>query len=123
MVYKYQEEVIENIEEAVNKIEEITEEHYRMHIGFRHTNALDEENIPIYVEINGDSYFTQQTLMDIRFDTFSHCDIRNFKRIELNQSVFLDLNTLIDKVIKENHKREIFYEKLNKELKALNLSL
>lgn len=123
MVYKYQEETIENIERALAKIEEMTEEHYRMHIGFRHTNNLDEENIPIYVEVNGDFYFTQQTLMDNLYDTFSHCDILNFNRIELNQSVFLDLNTLIDKVIKDNHKREIFYEKLNKELKALNLSL
>lgn len=123
MVYKYQEEVIENIERAVAKIEEMTEEHYRLHIGFRHTNKFEEENIPIYVEINGDYYFTQQTNMDYNYDNYSRCDLLNFNRIELNQNVFLDLNTLIDKVIKDNHKREIFYEKLNKELKALNLSL
>lgn len=123
MVYKYQEEVIENIKKAVDKIEEMTEEHYRLHIGFRYTNKFEEENIPIYVEINGNHYFTQQTNMDYNYDSYSRCDLLNFNRVELNQSVFLDLNTLIDKVIKDNHKREIFYEKLNKELKALNLSL
>ena len=123
MVYKYQEEVIENIITAIEKMEEMTEEHYRVHIGFRHTNRLDEPHIPIYVEVNGDYYFTQQTLMDNLYDGFSKCEIFNYNRVELNQDVFLDLNKLIDKILKDNHKRESFYDKLNKELQSFNIAL
>lgn len=123
-MYKYQEETIENIDDAVHKIEEMTEEHYRMQIGFRHTNEMDEENIPIFVEVNGDSRFTQQTLLDACYDNcFSRCDLYNYNRIELFKDVFLDLNKLLDKVIKDNKKRKKFYEQLNNELKAFNKSL
>ena len=122
-MYKYQEEVIENIEDAVSKMEEMTEEHYRLHIGYRHTNNFDEENIPIFVEINGDFRFTQQTNMDTCYDNYSKCEIYNFNRVELFNDIFLDLNKLLDKIIKDNKTREQFYEKLNTELKAFNKSL
>lgn len=32
-MYAYQEKVIENIDDAIYKIEEMTEEHYRIHMG------------------------------------------------------------------------------------------
>lgn len=32
-MYAYQEEIIENIDDAIYKIEEMTEEHYRIHMG------------------------------------------------------------------------------------------
>ena len=35
----------------------------------------------------------------------------------------LDINKLIDKVLKDNKKRENFYETLNKKLEILNESL
>ena len=44
-------------------IEQMTEEHYRVHIGYRN-DELNEQNIPIFVEINGDFRFTQQTQND-----------------------------------------------------------
>ena len=122
-MYKYQEEIIEQLEDAIEKLETMTEEHYRLQIGFRHTNNFDEENIPIYVEINGSSIFTQQTNQDQCYDFYSRCDIYNYNRIELFQDIFLNIHNLIDKIIKDNKKREKFYNKLNIELQALNKSL
>lgn len=37
--------------------------------------------------------------------------------------IFLDINKLIDKVLKDNKKRENFYKTLNKKLEILNESL
>lgn len=122
-MYKYQEEIFENIDDAVCKLEEMTEEHYRLHIGFRHTHEFENENIPIYVEINGTSRFTQRTLMDDAYDTYSRCEIYNYNRVELFNDIFLDINKLIDKVIQDNKKREAFYENLNIELQGLNKAL
>lgn len=124
MVYKYQEKTIEQMEEAIEQIEKITKEHYRLHIGYRHTNNFDEENIPIFLEINGRSNFTQQTNMDSMYDNcYSACNLYYFNRVELFKDVFLDINKLIERVIKDNKKREEFHEELNKELKALNVTL
>ena len=64
-MYKYQEETIDNIDDAIEKIEKMTEEHYRIHIGFRHTHDFEDENIPIFVEINGQHRFTQQEMMNV----------------------------------------------------------
>lgn len=122
-MYKYQEKVIEELEDAVDKLENMTEELYRIHIGYRHTNDFDEENIPIFIEINGNFTFSQQTNMDSCLEIYSRCDIYNYNRIELFPDIFLDVNNLIDKIIKDNKKREEFYNKLNIKLQALNESL
>lgn len=122
-MYAYQEKVIENIDDAIYKIEEMTEEHYRIHMGYRHTNEFENENIPIFVEVNGQFRFTQQTTMDETYDCYSNCELWNFNRIEINDDIFLDINKLIDKVLKDNKKRENFYETLNKKLEILNESL
>lgn len=122
-MYKYQEEVVSEIDKASSTIEEMTEEHYRIHIGWRHTNVFDQENIPLFLEINGDSRFTQQTRMDESFDSYSYCELENYNRVELHDDVFLELNKLIDRVISDNKKREAFYDKLNRQLQALNMSL
>lgn len=122
-MYKYQENIIESIDDAIYKIEEMTEEHYRVHIGYRHTNNFEEENIPIFVEVNGDYRFTQQTRMDENYDCVSKCEINNYDRVELLDDIFLDLNKLIDKVLNDNKKREEFYEKLSVNLEALNRTL
>lgn len=122
-MYKYQEEVIENIDDAIDKIEDMTEEHYRVHIGYRETNDFDEESIPIFVEVNGNFRFTQQTNMDCSYDNYSKCELYNYNRIKLFEDIFLELNKLLDKVIQDNKKREQFYEKLNIELMAFNKSL
>lgn len=122
-MYAYQEEVINNIDDAIYKIEDMTEEHYRIHMGYRHTNEFENENIPIFVEVNGQFRFTQQTTMDETYDCYSNCELWNFNRIEINDDIFLDINKLIDKVLKDNKKRENFYETLNKKLEILNESL
>lgn len=122
-MYKYQEEVIDNIDDAIDKMEQMTEEHYRVHIGYRETNDFDQENIPIFVEINGDFRFTQQTNMDESYDHYSKCELYNHNRIKLFEDVFLELNKLLDKIIKDNKQRKQFYEQLNVELKAFNKSL
>lgn len=123
MVYKYQEETIDEIDKACYSIEQMTEEKYRVHIGWRHTNEIDEENIPIYLEINTPNRFVQQTNLDNSYGWYSRCELGNYNRVELNGDIFIELNKLIDKVISDNKKRERFYEKLNGELKALNKSL
>lgn len=122
-MYKYQEEVIEELDAACDSIEEMTNEVYRIHIGWRHTNRFDEENIPIYLELNTSNRFVQQTNIDAAYDTYRICEIYNYNRISLNEDIFIELNKLIDKVIEDNKKREKFYEKLNLELKALNKTL
>lgn len=88
-MYAYQEEVINNIDDAIYKIEEMTEEHYRM--GYRHTNEFENENIPIFVEVNGQFRFTQQTTMDETYDCYSKCELWNFNRIEINDDIFLNI--------------------------------
>lgn len=122
-MYAYQEEIINNIDDAIYKIEDMTEEHYRIHMGYRHTNEFENENIPIFVEVNGQFRFTQQTTMDETYDCYSNCELWNFNRIEINDDIFLDINKLIDKVLKDNKKRKNFYETLNKKLEVLNESL
>ena len=73
--------------------------------------------------MNGNFRFTQQTAMDETYDCYSNCELWNFNRIEINDDIFLDINKLIDKVLKDNKKRENFYETLNKKLEILNESL
>lgn len=121
-MYQYQEEVIDNINDAIDTMEQMTEEHYRVHIGYRN-DKLNEQNIPIFVEINGDFRFTQQTQNDEYYEHYSKCELYNYNRIELFEDIFLEFNKLIDKIIKDNKQRKQFYEQLNAELKALNKSL
>ena len=121
-MYKYQEKVIDGIDDAVYKIEQITEEHFRLHMGWRHTNEFENANIPIFVEVNGNFRFTQQTAMDEVHDCYSKCELYNYNRIEINEDIFLDINKLIDKVLKENAEREEFYNSLNEKLNRLNES-
>ena len=113
MVYQYQEETIDEIDNACYSIEKMTEEKYRVHIGWRHTNKLEEENIPIYVEINTNNRFVQQTNLDSQYGTYSRCELWNENRVELNNDIFLDLNKLIDKIIEDNKKRKEFIQKNN----------
>ena len=121
-MYKYQEEVIDNIDSAIDTMEQMTEAHYRVHIGYRNDN-LNEQNIPIFVEVNGNFRFTQQTRNDEYYEQYSKCELYNHNRIELFEDIFLELNKLIDKIIKDNEQRKQFYEQLNAELNALNKSL
>lgn len=121
-MYKYQEEVIDNIDSAIDTMEQMTEEHYRVHIGYRN-DKLNEQNIPIFVEINGNFRFTQQTQKDEYYEHYSKCELYNHNRIELFEDIFLEFNKLIDKIIKDNEQRKQFYEQLNAELNALNKSL
>lgn len=119
-MYAYQEKVIDGIDDAVYKIEQITEEHYRLHMGCRHTNEYGNASIPIFVEVNGNFRFTQQTAMDEEHDYYSKCELYNYNRIEINEDIFLDINKLINKILKENAKREEFYNSLNEKLNRLN---
>ena len=121
-MYQYQEKVIDNIDDAIDTMEQMTEEHYRVHIGYRN-DELGEQNIPIFVEINGNFRFTQQTQKDEYYEHYSKCELYNHNRIELFEDIFLEFNKLIDKIIKDNEQRKQFYEQLNAELNALNKSL
>ena len=101
----------------------MTEEHYRLKIGYIHTNNIDEANIPIFIEINGDYKFSKQNLMDMQYNHHSKCDIYSKDRIELFDDIFLKIVQIIDTIIQDNKKRKKFYQKLELQLKALNTTL
>ena len=60
--------------------------------------------------------------MDEAHDCYSKCELYNYNRIEINEDIFLDINKLINKILKENAKREEFYNSLNEKLNRLNES-
>ena len=125
MVYKYQKETINELKKVVGNLNEKTNEHYRVQIGTTlEDNGFEIEIVPIFLEINGKSNFTKQNEEE-RFygNIYRECNLENLKKIYFIKNVFLKLNTLLDKIIKDNKKREEFHEKLNIELKALNNTL
>ena len=126
MAYKYQLETIEELKKAINKIEDLTEEHHRIEIAtVIDNNSFEQNNETIFAEINGLSYFTKQSDLDYMMckDIYRKCEPQYYSRIHFKKNIFLELNNLIDKIIKDNKKRENFHKILNYELKALNETL
>jgi hypothetical protein len=135
MVYKYQEKTIEEIEKAAKNIEKITDDRFNIKIGtFR--GYIDHgdgwirrwkfHKGDLYVRINFSDRFKIKEKDDFGLDELGNVYINdewNDKaKIDINENVFLKFNEVIDKVYKDNKERKAFYEKLNKELEALNKS-
>ena len=123
-MYQYQEQTIEEIEKAVTKVEQKTEEHYRLHIATIYDiDSLEPDNEYIYVEINGESRFTIQSDIDYNMSDGTYyrgCQPKNYNRVHFEKDIFLEINNLFDKVINDEKECKKFHERLNLELKALN---
>lgn len=123
-MYNYQEEVVNLIEKSVEKIERMTEENYSVKIGsYTSTRFVEEEVVPIFVEINGKYRFSEETDNDRILGIHSKCYILEENNVKIDDDVFLKLNDLIDKVIEDNTEREAYYERLNHRLQAMVESL
>lgn len=123
-MYTYQEKTIDLIEKSVEKIETLTEENYSIKIGsYTSTRFVEEEVVPIFVEINGKYRFSEETDNDRVFGIHSKCYIFEEDNVKIDDDVFLKLNDLIDKVIEDNTEREAYYERLNNMLEAMVESL
>lgn len=131
-IYKYQKEMLKEIKNAVTKIEQKTNERYKICIGqaditkteygaFRNTeHQFDGE---LYLLINYSSSFeVSESVLGIR-DGITFSDIDFFNWIKIDKNIFLKLNQLIDKVSKDNTEREQFYNELNMQLKAYNQAM
>lgn len=124
-MYKYQEELINNLQDSIMKIQEMTEEHYKLIIG--ECRFTDKREIlgtfNVYMVINGEDFFCIDD-GGIGYDYYgteiAHCGQYLFK---FDENIFIKLNNLIDKILDENKKREETYENLNRKLEELNKSL
>ncbi|MBR3208694.1 MAG: hypothetical protein IKF82_00340 [Bacilli bacterium] len=130
MVYKYQKETIDEIKKIVDKLETMTNEHYRVKIGTtienisEFYNGIENEIVPIFMEVNGEYYFTKQNEKERFFgEIYSKCEIEYLDILHLKKDIFLQMNKLLDTIITDNKEREQFHENLNYELKALNKAL
>ena len=124
MVYKYQEKTIKELIEIINKLEEKTDEHYRREIGITYEdNGFEIEIVPIFLEVNGTYYFTKQNSKEYFHEVYRKCDIEYLDRVKFKKDLFLQLNNLLDDIIKDNKERKEFHDILNRELEILNKSL
>lgn len=135
MVYKYQEKTIEEIEKVAENIENLTDDRLDIKIG-TFTGNIDHgdgwvrrwkfHRGDLYVRINFNDRFKIKEKDDFGLNELGNVYINgewNDKaKIDINENVFLKFNEIIDKVYKDNRERKAFYEKLNKELEALNKS-
>lgn len=125
MVYKYQLETVEYLKELSEKLEKITEAKMTLKIGYVRGEFLApwgtyyNGNGDLYLHINCKDYFS--TITEIKREYFSEPDSDMY--IKFDSNIFLKLNEWIEKIYSDKRKRENFYDKLNRELKALNLSL
>lgn len=117
-MYKYQEELTEQIVESLSQIEDMTEEHYVIHIGNLKDSEWERMGYPtdIYAETNAEDYFA---IDDVYFSKSQ----LTYKTVKFDEDIFLKFNKLIDKVIKDNKERKEFTEKLTEEMRALNKAL
>ena len=126
MVYKYQLETIKYLKELSEKLERITEAKMTLKIGYIRGEFLNpwgtgyyNDDGNLYLHINYDDCFSAIT--EIERVYFSEPDPDMY--IKFDSDIFLKLNEWIDKIYSNKREREAFHDKLNKELKALNLSL
>lgn len=136
-LYKYQIETLKELNYIVNKLQTKTKENYLIKIGeynhhFHNGNCWQTDIGDLYLNINEFTWkyrtFSRNFILD--FDLIGGYDSANIDdlfrwdiKIKLDKDIFLKINKTIDKIIKDNKKREEFHEKLNMELQALNKPL
>ena len=124
-MFKYQEEIFNELEQAVFNIQDLTDEQYHIRIGYGVEDELVNQlgRCEIYVHINDyNGIFNCGYNLD-GFDDYAEPKYFRADRVYLYDDVFKRLNKLIDKIIKDNKKRDEFHENLLNELKAFNKSL
>lgn len=129
MVYKYQQETLEHLEETRERLELLTEERMRLKIGIVRDDYLNCKGTGYYEETR-DLYFCinhQDGYVDTTFKSVGEFDssygISDEAYVKFEEDLFFKLNEFIDKIYKNKKEREEFHERLNQELKALNKSL
>lgn len=124
-MYKYQEETLAYLEETKERLEKLTESKISLKIGTIRGEYLNKTGTK-YIEETRDLYFC---INDINgtFQTVGiigrSYEINDDDFIKLDSNLFIKLNKFIDKIYKNKKEREEFYERLNRELEALNKSL
>lgn len=124
-MYKYQEETLAYLEETKERLEKLTESKMSLKIGIIRGEYLNKTGTK-YIEETRDLYFC---INDINgtFQTVGiigrSYEINDDDFIKLDSNLFIKLNKFIDKIYKNKKEREEFYERLNRELEALNKSL
>ena len=131
MVYKYQKETLEYLEETREKLEELTDARMTLKIGTIRDSFITmsgtkyyEETRDLFFCINPEESYIDKTFMSVG-ETSINKDygVSDEAFVRLDSNLFLKLNDFIDKIYKNKHEREAFHEQLNKELEALNKSL
>ena len=132
-IYKYQQEMLKEIQKASQKIEEKTNERYKILIGNADVTKVTygafkttehQFSGELYLLINYSSRFEINEAIILGFEskmTFSDIDFFNW--IKIDKNIFLKLNQLIDEISKDNFEREQFYNELNAQLKAYNQAM
>lgn len=125
-MYKYQEETFEYLKELCERLEKLTEDKISLKIGFGRGEFINSQGTGYYTDsgdlmlsINYDDYFSIITDIDRKWFSYPSDDMY----FKLDNNLFLKLNEWIGKIYKNKKDREEFYEKLNKELLAINNSL
>lgn len=124
-MYKYQEETLAYLEETKERLEKLTESKMSLKIGIIRGEYLNKTGTK-YIEETRDLYFCINDNNGV-FQTVGiigrSYEINDDDFIKLDNNLFIKLNKFIDKIYKNKKEREEFYERLNRELGALNKSL
>jgi len=127
MVYKYQMETINHLNELVEKLENVTDSRMRFKLGvWRGEYHFGNGNYSImtgelYVHLNDGNIFSVDGYdikngfpLENEFDVFDDNDY-----IKFDGDLFLRLNNWISKIYENKRESEEFHRKLNMELCAL----
>lgn len=130
-MYKYQKKTIEYLKETRERLEQLTKDKMKLKIGeiegeFLNTNGTKyyKDKRILYFCINHKDGYQDTTFKSIGENNYkSNYGINENDYLNLDKNLFIKLNKFIDKIYKNKHEREIFHERLNNELQALNKSL
>lgn len=130
MVYKYQLETLEQLENVRENLEPLTEDRMSLKIGQIRDEWLNssgtsyyEETRDLYLCLNHESGYTVTTFKSVGEVRSSYGIDEKNATIWFNEDLFLKINEWIDTIYKNKREREQFHERLNAELKALNKTL
>lgn len=130
MVYKYQLEILEQLENVRENLEPLTEDRMSLKIGQIRDEWLNssgtnyyEETRDLYLCLNHENGYVVTTFKSVGEVRSNYGIDEKNATIWFNKDLFLKINEWIDTIYKNKREREQFHEKLNTELKALNKAL
>lgn len=123
-MFKYQEEIVDQLIETVQFLETITDKEYHVELGYTTDNKLKEKDY-IYLCINDEDYFRiSNPAYEFRFfDTYNSYEICNINKVTFYNDLFLRVNNLVDKIYSDIKKERNDLYLLNEQLKLLNKNL